>query len=191
MLRLFIFWGLFTLVLIGIGVTLVRRRRDIRKAAAAKTEAAARAAATARPVVKREEAPFDANATRVHFRPAAPGEPSELPQRDEAMLPATALAKLICVGGTQKGNSFPVTTAGVTVGRDAKNDIVITDPRASNQHAWVGIIGRQAVLRDLGSTNGTFLNAHMDALISEAALSPGDTIFFGGHGGDQFRFVAD
>lgn len=96
MLRLFIFWGIFTLVLIGIGVTLIRQRREIRKA-----EAAARAAATARPVAKRGEAPFDANATRGHFRPAAPGEPSELPQRDEAVLPATVSAKLACVGGNR------------------------------------------------------------------------------------------
>jgi pSer/pThr/pTyr-binding forkhead associated (FHA) protein len=43
----------------------------------------------------------------------------------------------------------------------------------------------------LGSTNGTFLNARIDSPVSEIALSPGDTIFFGGHGRDQFRFVVN
>ena len=191
MLKLFIFWGLFVLVLIGIGVTLMRRHRDIRKAQVAATETAAKAEPKAVPAAKPVAAAYDPNATRVHFRPSPPGESSELPQRDEAVLPDTSSARLVCVGGTQKGNSFPVTPAGVTVGRDAKSDIVIADPRASSHHAWVGIVDRKAVLRDLGSTNGTFLNAQMDALVHEIVLSPGDTVFFGGHGGDQFRFVAD
>lgn len=190
MLRLVIFWGLFVLVLVGIGVTLMRRHRQIRKAQAA-AETAAKAKPKPVPVARPEEAAYDPNATRVHFRPSPPSESAELPQRDESVLPESVSARLVCVGGTQKGNSFPVTPAGVTVGRDANNDIVIADPRASSHHAWVGIIDRKAVLRDLGSTNGTFLNAHMDALVHEIVLSPGDTVFFGGHGGDQFRFVAD
>lgn len=191
MLRHFIFWGLFVLVLIGIGVTLLRRHRQIRQAQAAAAKAAAKAEPKPIPVANPVEAPYDPNATRVYFRQSPPGESSELPQRDDVVLPDIGSARLVCVGGTQKGNSFSVTPAGVTVGRDAKNDIVIADPRASSHHAWVGIIDRKAVLRDLGSTNGTFLNAQMDALVHEAVLSPGDTVFFGGHGGDQFRFVAD
>jgi pSer/pThr/pTyr-binding forkhead associated (FHA) protein len=67
----------------------------------------------------------------------------------------------------------------------------IADPRVSYHHAWIGIVDQKAVLRDLGSTNGTFLNAQIDAPVGEVVLSPGDTIFFGGHGRDQFRFVLD
>ena len=106
-------------------------------------------------------------------------------------LPPDKTARLVCVGGSQKDHSFPITAAGITIGRDPKNDVVISDPRASYHHAWIGIIDRKAVLRDLGSTNGTFLNAQIEAPVSEVALTPGDTIFFGGHGRDQFRFVVD
>jgi hypothetical protein len=190
-LKHYVFWGLFTLVLIGIGMTLVRRHRELRKAEAAAAEVAARRAAGVTHAPKSEEAAFDPNATRVHFRTSPVGAATELLNREEAILPVEGSAKLVCVGGTQKGHSFPVTSTGVTVGRDPQNDVVIADPRASSHHAWVGIVDHKAILRDLGSTNGTFLNAQMDALVQEATLISGDTIFFGGHGGDQFRFVAD
>lgn len=186
MVKEYVFWGLFALVLIGIGISLWDRHRRSQKVkeleAAYRAGAAAATAAHVKPVVGAAakpagsplEAAFDANATRIHFRGAA-----------------DKTARLVCVGGSQKEHSFPVTVAGMTVGRDPKNDVVITDPRASYHHAWIGIIDHKVVLRDLGSTNGTFLNAAIDTPISEAVLSPGDTIFFGGHGRDQFRFVVD
>ena len=137
------------------------------------------------------EAAFDPDATRIHFRGAAEAASPASPNRDAAPLPEEKTARLVCVGGDQKHHSFPVTAAGITVGRDPKNDIVISDSRVSYHHAWVGIVDRKVVLRDLGSTNGTFLNARIDAPVSEVVLSPGDTIFFGGHGRDQFRFVVE
>lgn len=193
MLKHYVFWGLFALVCVGIVVTQIRRIKQLRRDRAAKEEAAARhaAAAASVPVDAAPPPAFDPNATRIHFRASPAAAASALPKRDEAILPADGSARLVCVGGNQKGNSFPLTTAGVTVGRDPSSDIVIADPRASQRHAWVGIIDRKAVLRDLESTNGTFLNAQMDALVREVVLNPGDTIFFGGHGGDQFRFVAE
>jgi pSer/pThr/pTyr-binding forkhead associated (FHA) protein len=109
--------------------------------------------------------------------------------RDAAPLPAGKTARLVCVGGSQKDHSFPITAAGITIGRDPKNDVVIADPRASYHPAWIGIIDQKVVLRDLGSTNGTFLNAQIETPVSEVTLTPGDTIFFGGHGRDQFRLM--
>lgn len=206
MLKYYVFWGLFTLVLIGIGVSLWDRRRRSLKAKeleAAYRAGAAAAAANAKPDVGPPakppakpatsplEAAFDPHATRIHFRGPADGAPPVVLHRDAAPLPAEKTARLVCVGGSQKDHSFPVTAAGITVGRDPKSDVVISDPRASYHHAWIGIIDHKAVLRDLGSTNGTFLNAQIDSPVSEVVLTPGDTIFFGGHGRDQFRFVVD
>jgi len=201
-LKIYIFFGIFALVLIGIVVSVVTtRRRGLRQktnAVAAKPAAkvnavaakpAAKVAPSGSPDTMPPAAAFDPTATRIHFRPSGPAH--ALLERDETVLPTAVSARLVCVGGTQKGHSFPVTVAGITVGRDAENDIVISDLRVSHHHAWVGIVDHKAVLRDLGSTNGTFLNAQMDSLVSEVVLSPGDTIFFGGHGGQQFRFVVD
>lgn len=247
MLKLFIYWGLFALVAVGIVVTLVRNRarRNIelayarerseklaaqkdapipkrhtaakphpatdsaRTAASSSAAAPAAAPAVATPPVARqdsgtskaekaanEEPPaFDPNATRVYFGASSgastSGVSSVETERDEAILTSAGSARLICVGGHLKGKSFPLTVDGITIGRDPGNLIAISDPRVSSRHAWVGIVDSKAVLRDLGSTNGTFLNAHMGSQVEEVVLSPGDTIFFGGHGGDQFRFVVD
>ena len=167
----YVFWGLVALVLIGIGVSQWDRRRRSRKAK--ELEEAYRAGLAA--------------ATR-----AKPDGGAHAPlHRDAGLVPPQETARLVCVSGSQKDRSFPVTVAGITIGRDPMNDVVISDPRTSYRHAWIGIVEHKVVLRDLGSTNGTFLNAQLDSPVSEAVLSPGDTIFFGGHGRDQFRFVVE
>ena len=205
MVKDYVFWGLFALVVIGIGVSQWDRRRRSLKAKeleeayraglAAAAQSRSGAGPAARPPAARAagapEAAFDANATRVHFRGSAEIAPAAPLHRDAAPLPPRKAARLVCVGGSQKDHSFPITAAGITIGREPKNDVVIADPRVSYHHAWIGIVDQKAVLRDLGSTNGTFLNAQIDAPVGEVVLSPGDTIFFGGHGRDQFRFVLD
>lgn len=197
MLKLYIFWGTFVLILIGVGLTLLSqysRRQKNRNAAA---DSAAKAIPATPPAADVADAPavnapYDPNATRIHVRASPASESAALLlNRENAILPVNASIRLVCVGGAQKGESFPVRSGGITVGRDAKNDIVIHDPRVSYHHAWIGIVDRKVVLRDLESTNGTFLNAHLDSLVREVALIHGDTIFFGGHGGAQFRLVLE
>ncbi|MDK9712825.1 MAG: FHA domain-containing protein [Sulfuritalea sp.] len=194
MLKLYIFWGLFALVLAGVAATLInnrkaRQRRDADNARA--LAAAAAKAAASPPKAAAAEAAYDPTATRIHVRTTPAGANPALQNREEVPLPKEAVPRLVCVGGTQKDNAFPVTAVGLTVGRSADNDIVITDARASQRHAWVGIVDSKVVLRDLGSTNGTFLNAQIDSPVGEVVLIPGDTIFFGGHGRDQFLLVVD
>ena len=205
MVKDYVFWGLFALVLIGIGVSQWDRHRrslkakELEEAYRAGLAAAGRAkpvvgpVAThpAKPAASAQDAAFDPNATRVHFRGTADGAAHAPLHRDVVPVPPLKTARLVCVGGSQKDHSFPITAAGITIGREPKNDVVLADPRASYHHAWIGIIDHKAVLRDLGSTNGTFLNVQIDSPVSEVVLSPGDTIFFGGHGRDQFRFVVD
>lgn len=138
MLKLYIFWGTFVLVLLS----QYNRRQKYRNAAA---ESAARpipetppaAGAVNAPAV---DAPFDPNATRINVRTSPAGESAALLlNRENATLPVNASVRLACVGGAQKGESFSIRSGGITVGRDAKNDIVIHDPRVSYHHAWIGI----------------------------------------------------
>ncbi len=46
----------------------------------------------------------------------------------------------------------------VTIGRKPYNDIVIDHRAVSGQHATITLMLEDAILEDLGSTNGTFLN---------------------------------
>jgi hypothetical protein len=139
----------------------------------------------------RAAANFDPSGTMIYrsSQAAAPGASAK--RRDEAAAPPEppVAARLVCMSGHHKGTTFPVIASGMTIGRSPRCDIVLVDPRVSSRHAWIGLVDGQTILRDLKSTNGTFLNAHIHASVSEVPLHSGDTISFGGHQGDQFRYL--
>ena len=65
----------------------------------------------------------------------------------------------------------------VHIGRACFNDVVINDPRVSEYHALVWPVDGVAWVRDLGSSNGTFVND--EKLVGRLALKPGDEIVVG------------
>lgn len=65
---------------------------------------------------------------------------------------------LAVLQGAATGQIFPITKARVTLGRSGC-DINLDDAEASRQHAAVEILGDHAIVRDLGSTNGTFVES--------------------------------
>jgi predicted Zn finger-like uncharacterized protein len=72
-------------------------------------------------------------------------------------LPKDRRYSLAILQGPATGQIFPITKVRTTIGRSGA-DINIDDPEASRTHAAVEILGENAVLRDLGSTNGTFVD---------------------------------
>lgn len=64
-----------------------------------------------------------------------------------------------------------------TVGRNPVNDIVISDELASRLHAEIECESDQAVIRDLNSTNGTFVNR--ERITETCVLCPNDEIRIG------------
>ena len=64
----------------------------------------------------------------------------------------------------------------VRIGRAPLNDIVIDNPVVSAQHAMLLKAGDSYWLRDLDSTNGTYVNG---LLFTYGELKDGDTIWFG------------
>ena len=58
----------------------------------------------------------------------------------------------------------------LTIGRTRANDVVLDDPLVSRQHATLEL-GQPAVLRDLNSFNGTFVNGHR--VSGSVRLEPG------------------
>jgi pSer/pThr/pTyr-binding forkhead associated (FHA) protein len=62
------------------------------------------------------------------------------------------------------------------VGRGSSNDVRLDDLSVSGSHCEIVVEGGSALIRDLGSTNGTFINRQP---VREAALTPGQTVHLG------------
>jgi hypothetical protein len=99
-------------------------------------------------------------------------------------------AWLIGQSGTRAGVRYAVGDRATRLGRALDNDIVIEGPDAacvSQQHLEIRREGAGFRLRDLGSTNGTFLNGER---ISEAEL-PAPAAIRVGTQGPEFSFVVE
>ncbi len=70
------------------------------------------------------------------------------------------------------------------IGRSEESDVFLVDPSVSRTHAVVEVEGAEPVVRDLGSTNGTFVNGER---IESRALRDGDELMFGN---TRMRFEA-
>jgi hypothetical protein len=75
------------------------------------------------------------------------------------------------VGGT----AYPLVRAITRLGRGSDTDIRIEDPGASRNHCEI-VLGQPVIIRDLSSTNGTFVNGDR---ISQLEISDGTVIMIG------------
>jgi FHA domain-containing protein len=104
-----------------------------------------------------------------------PGKPmSGLP--GDWQIPEELRFSLRVLEGAQTGLTFEVTRSRTTVGRE-EGEIQLVDPLVSRKHAAFEIYGPQhIVVKDLASTNGTYLNGR---LIAYSKLNHGDKIRIG------------
>src|SRR5262249_25555523 len=65
---------------------------------------------------------------------------------------------------------------GGVVGREPPSDIFVSDPNLSRRHARFTLSSGQVIVEDLGSTNGTWLNA---GRVQRAVLNPGEEVVLG------------
>ncbi len=79
------------------------------------------------------------------------------------------------VGGRRV--AWPLAGTRVLIGRGLDNDIVIDDASVSRHHAEITREGGRAEVRDLGSTNGTFVNGNQVRV--STGVKPGDIVQFG------------
>ena len=88
------------------------------------------------------------------------------------------MARLILMFNKQVVKEFPLDKEGVTIGRNEDNTIVVDNLAVSGYHARIDLAGKDHILTDLQSTNGTFVN---DKKVISHKLSHGDNIIVGKH----------
>jgi general secretion pathway protein E len=83
--------------------------------------------------------------------------------------------KLI-IEGTANLAEVALAEAPITIGRHSSNKLVLDDQRSSRAHAVIEAVGDQFRLRDLNSSNGTFLNGQR---VIGSVLKPNDIVTIG------------
>ncbi|WP_291527320.1 FhaA domain-containing protein [Bifidobacterium sp. UBA744] len=74
------------------------------------------------------------------------------------------------------GRQYLLTAPKTVLGRGSNCDIVIDDPGISRKHLEIDITDKGVIARDLGSTNGTYVEGHQ---VPAATLLDGNTITIG------------
>jgi len=86
------------------------------------------------------------------------------------------MAKLVVLSAGLNGRTHELNVDKTTIGRVEDNTFQIVDPSVSSHHCEVLLRGTDVVIKDLNSTNGSFIN---NEKISESVLKPGQTLRLG------------
>lgn len=82
--------------------------------------------------------------------------------------------------GALAGQQFEVDPEGSYIGRESTlSQIVVSDPRISKRHLWIGVRDGVVKIVDHDSRNGTFINDPKSERVTEATLNSGDTVIMG------------
>jgi two-component system cell cycle response regulator len=90
--------------------------------------------------------------------------------------PVAKEACLVVIYGLDLGKKYNLNRPQIVIGRSSKADIQIDQEAVSRNHCKIINTGKAILLRDMGSTNGTYIN---DELIDEYVLRDGDFIKVG------------
>src|SRR5881296_2083796 len=86
------------------------------------------------------------------------------------------MARLVLLSEGLTGRTFELKVERTTVGRIEDNAFQIPETSVSSHHAEILLRGSDVVVKDLNSTNGTFINGEK---VTEAVLKPGQLLRLG------------
>jgi len=86
------------------------------------------------------------------------------------------MPRLVLLTEGLTGRSFELKAERSTVGRLEDNNFQIPAPSVSSHHCEIVLRGNDVVVKDLDSTNGTFINGEQ---VTEQVLQVGQTVRFG------------
>src|SRR5271157_4944893 len=87
------------------------------------------------------------------------------------------MARLVILSEGLTGKAHELTVDKTTIGRVDDNTFPIPEGSVSSHHCEILLRGADIVVRDLNSTNGTFINGHQ--VTGEAPLKPGQILRLG------------
>lgn len=197
----------FVVVIVGVGLAIFfisRKRKKAQLAAASPGAASFDVAASPAPEIAQSEPVADAGAPAFESAPPAfepMVEPSAvdagaaLPAPDSGSLdfdPSRTVAitrektvtisygTIKFISGVLAGQQFEVKPEGAYIGREPSlSQIVVSDPRISKRHLWIGVRDGLVKIVDEDSRNGTFINDPKADRVTEATLNSGDTVILG------------
>jgi predicted component of type VI protein secretion system len=98
---------------------------------------------------------------------------------ESVMVEVGAHASLLVRGGPNNGTVIKLTDRPITLGRRQDNDVVIDETTVSRRHSLILDTPSGFMLRDLNTTNGTYINKARIGQ-TERLLNHGDQIKLGG-----------
>jgi pSer/pThr/pTyr-binding forkhead associated (FHA) protein len=87
------------------------------------------------------------------------------------------MAKLVVLSEGLTGKSYELKAEKTTVGRVDDNNFQIAEGSVSSHHCEVLLRGKEVIVRDLNSTNGTYVNG--EKVTTEKILKPGQILRLG------------
>lgn len=87
------------------------------------------------------------------------------------------MTKLIFAGEQFEGQTCVLAEGKTSVGRAPDSMLIIEDSSVSAQHCHILVYGQEVIVRDAGSTNGTWVNGYR--VRGQTAVQNGQTIRFG------------
>lgn len=86
------------------------------------------------------------------------------------------MAKLVVLSAGMTGRTHELKVDKTTIGRVEDNTFQISEPSVSSHHCEVLLRGEEVLVKDLNSTNGSYINGEK---ITESVLKPGQTLRLG------------
>ncbi len=102
--------------------------------------------------------------------------PTRIIQRDAAIVRQSGRGRIVIVRGPDKGESMVVGLEPATIGSGPGCDVRLSDPTVSRKHLQATVSDGGVTVRDLGSTNGSFVRG---ARFQELVLGFGTEIQIG------------
>ena len=99
------------------------------------------------------------------------------PTRSTKGIPARYQASVVILEGYAEGMEYPIERTYATIGRSKDAAITLRDPMASREHAVIVFHESAFILKDLDSTNGTYLHGRPMLPFHTQRLSVGDEIW--------------